>query len=344
MPPNKTNHLARRASKSFARLVLCIVCVIPFLFRVSEVNAQTQPLLLLSPNPVIFYLNGATTQLAVDLLAQNVVNILGYDFVLNYDPEFLEFKKFTPSTWLSPLYALPSEITSGRIHFAYAQFGGTAVNGNDTLGTITFKAVQYGNSALTFSGPPNCKYGRTDGSEHQFSVQNGSVTFTYNPSIVTNSAVVGTFSLQGQTTTGGVPVNLAGGDYLHRGPFSGLSLNQSGSNFSIPTVVMDLYTVTTNQPRYLNIDAGCGKSKPVFGTTSTLSPLKLKGGNAVWADNVINMQDISKILGVYGEPSTVVTPLDADINSNGTVDVYDLAMAAGNYGLNCATAYANWMP
>ena len=248
MTPNKTNHLAKRASKTMARLVLCMVCVFPFLFRASEVNAQTQPLLLLSPNPVIFYLNGATTQLAVDLLAQNVVNMLGYDFVLNYDPEFLEFVKFTPSTWLSPSYTMASEITPGRIHFAYAQFGGTAVNGNGTLGTITFKAVQYGNSALTFSGPPNCEYGRADGSEHQFSVQHGAVTSTYNPSIVTNGTVAGKFSLQGQTTTGGVPVTLINGQFVHHGPFTGVSLKQTGSNLSIPLVVMDLYMVTGTPP------------------------------------------------------------------------------------------------
>ena len=344
MTPNKTNHLARCASKAIARLLLCLMCVIPFLLGASAAKAQAAPVLLLSPTPVTFYLNGPSAQMSVDLMAQNVVNMNAYEFVLSYDPAKLEFVSVTPGTWLSPGTKFYSSYTSGRIHYAYALVGGTPVSNNGKLATITFKAIGFGSSALTFSEPQSCKYARGDGSQQLFNLQSGSVNTTFDPNGSASGAVAGTFSLQGQTTSGGVPVTLDDGKFLDRGPFSGLSLNQSGSNFSILPVVMDLYTVTTSQPRYLNIDSGCGKTKPVFGTTSTLSPLKLKGGNAVWTDNVINIDDISKILGVYGQASTLAAPLDADINFNGTVDVYDLAMAAGNYGLTCAIAYDNWVP
>ena len=344
MTPNKANNLARHVSKTIARLLLCVMCVIPFLFSASAAKAQAAPVLLLSPTPVTFYLNGPSTQMNVDLMAQNVVNMNAYEFVLSYDPAILEFVSVTPGSWLSPGTKFYSSYTPGRIHYAYALVGGTPVSGNGKLATITFKAIGFGSSALTFSEPLSCKYARGDGSQQLFNLQGGSVSTTFDPNGSAAGSVAGTFSLQGQTNSGGVPVTLDNGVYLDDGPFSGVSLSQAGTNLSINPVMMDIYTVTTNQSRYLNIDAGCGKTKTVFGTTNTLSPLKLKGGNAVWTDNVINMQDISAILGVYGEASTVAAPLEADINANGTVDVYDLAMAAGNYGLTCATAYANWVP
>ena len=35
---------------------------------------------------------------------------------------------------------------------------------------------------------------------------------------------------------------------------------------------------------------------------------------------------------------------DADINNDGKVDIFDLAMVAGNYGLTSALAYGEWLP
>jgi hypothetical protein len=333
-----------RALLAVACMLLCLVLVIPGGLATRVVKAQGEAVLLLSPNPQTFYLNGASNQFSVNLMAQNVVNMQAFEFELSYDPAILEFVGGTTSTWLSGFSRFYNQVSSGYIHLAYWGPGLPSVSGSGQLLTLTFKYIGYGSSQLTFSDPANCKYARPDGMQIRFALQNGSVNAAFDPAITANSAVAGTFSLQGQTANGGVPVTLDDGQFLDRGPFSGVSLNQSVSNLSIPAVVMDVYTITTQQPRYLNIDAGCGKTKAVFGTLTTLSPLKLMGGNAVWTDNVINMQDISLITGVYGQPSPTEAPLEADINFNGTVDVFDLAMAAGNYGMNCSSAYGTWEP
>ena len=41
------------------------------------------------------------------------------------------------------------------------------------------------------------------------------------------------------------------------------------------------YTITTNQPRYLNVTAGLAKTINVS-SEQAITPLELKGGNAVW--------------------------------------------------------------
>jgi len=329
----------KNLSKS-ARLIVWILFIVFWMLTIVQpVKAQSLTLSIL-PATATITLNG-TNSVTLQVQVQNVVDLMGFDITFTYDPAILKLASWEHGSFLSALYGYRNINDPGYLRLAFSQNGVPAVSGSGTLLKLTFSGKSYGTSAITIS---NAEFGKPAGATFYPEKIHGRITTIFDPSITSNGAVAGMFSLQGQTTTGGVPVTLDDGQFLDRGPFSEVSLNQVGSNLTINPVVMDLYTITTTQPRYLNIDAGCGKTKAVFGTTTTLSPLKLKGGNAVWTDNEINMQDISKVLGVYGEASTLSTPLEADINFNGKVDVYDLAMVAGNYGLTCATAYANWIP
>jgi hypothetical protein len=73
-----------------------------------------------------------------------------------------------------------------------------------------------------------------------------------------------------------------------------------------------------------------------------LPALELKGGNAVWTDNIINIQDASEVGSNYGTINAIA--LDADVNFDDRVNIQDLALVGGNFDLTSATAYDSWLP
>jgi hypothetical protein len=103
---------------------------------------------------------------------------------------------------------------------------------------------------------------------------------------------------------------------------------------------MDVYTVSTNQARYLNITPAMGRQIALLASGNVLPPLSLLGGNAVWTNNEIDIFDVALVSGEIGEIS--FDP-DADINGDGKVDIFDLALVAGNYEMTSAIAYAEWL-
>ncbi len=336
-----TTSLAKIYSKSTRLTIRVLFLVLWMMTIVQPVKAQSLTLSILPVNTTIT-LNGTNTA-TLQVVVANVLDLMGFDITFTYDPAIVQLSKWEHGGFLNiaSLQQYRNINNPGYLRLAFSQIAVPAVNGNGTLLKLTFSGKAFGTSLVTIV---NAAFGKPSGATFYPALFHGQLTTTFDPTSVTNSAVTGTVSLQGQSTSAGIRLKLDNGLYVNRGPYAGTSLNQSGTNLSISPVVMDLYTVTTAQPRYINIDSACGKTKAVFGATTTLNPLKLKGGNAVWTDNEINMQDITAITGVYGEPSTLEAPLDADINANGWVDVFDLAMAAANYGLNCATAYADWTP
>ncbi len=57
--------------------------------------------------------------------------------------------------------------------------------------------------------------------------------------------------------------------------------------------------ITTLQPRYLNVTADLDKQIYVSGAY-TIPALELKGGNAIWTDEVIDINDASAVGTLYG--------------------------------------------
>ena len=84
-----------------------------------------------------------------------------------------------------------------------------------------------------------------------------------------------------------------------------------------------------------------GRQIALLASGNVLPPLRLLGGNAVWTDNEININDIALVSGEIGKTTFIA---DADINNDGKVDILDLALVAGNYGLTSALAYGEWLP
>ena len=308
-------------------------------FAFKPAAAQTGTTVYFSPDPTNVYLNGSNSQV-VDLMIADAVNLYGFDIILSYDASIANIQSITYGDFFEIGYCVRNTNTPGYLRYACTQTGTESKSGIGSVLKLTFIGKNLGTSLINFN---KAEFPDRGGVAYHPTPTNGTLNVTYNATIKPTT-LSGNFDLQGRTDRGGIPVTLSKGQYVLQGPYTTGTTNVGGNNLVFTNVAMDVYTVSTGQAGYLNIDATCGKTKAIFGTTSTLSPLKLKGGNAVWTDNVINIDDISAILGVYGKASTLAAPLEADINANGTVDVYDLAMAAGNYGFTCATAYANWMP
>ncbi|MEN6556444.1 MAG: hypothetical protein ABFD21_08645, partial [Anaerolineaceae bacterium] len=165
-----------------------------------------------------------------------------------------------------------------------------------------------------------------------------------------NFAVTGTFSMQGNASRAGIPVTLTwGGTLVPYGPSAPTSNLVSG-NFSLSVLYGGEYTITTLQPRYLNVTADLFKKINVAGPYN-MSALILKGGNAYWKssatelDNLIDTGDASIVGTQYGGAgSDAGFGNHGDCNFDGIVNIQDLALVGGNWSLTSLAAYGTWVP
>ena len=154
--------------------------------------------------------------------------------------------------------------------------------------------------------------------------------------------VSGTFSMQGNASRAGIPVTFTwGGALVPYGP-TGHSTSAISNNFSLTLAYGGDYTITTNQPRYLNIYFdGLNFFKTINVTDDyPLPTLQLRAGNAIWSNNVIDLDDANKVGTDWGSD---LNP-DGNVNFDSIVNIQDLALVGGNYGLTSADAYGTWLP
>lgn len=150
--------------------------------------------------------------------------------------------------------------------------------------------------------------------------------------------VTGTVSMQGRTVRSGVPMKLVSMTvpyYPDNGIFSS---NEISNNVLFEGVNGGLYQISTDQPRYLNVSVGMVRLLDVSGDV-VLPALELKGGNADWSDNVIDISDAGIVGGQYGTGGLAD---DGDVNFDDRVNIQDLALVGGNYDLTSEEAYAGW--
>jgi hypothetical protein len=150
--------------------------------------------------------------------------------------------------------------------------------------------------------------------------------------------VSGTISMQGRTVRSGVPMKLASINVPYYADNQIFSSNEISNNVLFEGVNGGLYEITTSQPRYLNVSAELGRLLDVIGDMN-LPALELKGGNADWSDNVIDISDAGIVGGLYGNGGLQD---DADVNFDDRVNIQDLALVGGNYDQTSEAAYAGW--
>ena len=222
--------------------------------------------------------------------------------------------------------------------YAYTKLGPSDVSGSGILVTLTFKVKKFGFTDLTLF--EQCTYAPVYQGAIPFVTQDGTINATYDPGVIKPVNLNGSVSMQGRTVQNGAVMRLTG-QVVGSSTYTSTSSNASGINYVFNNIPMDLYTVWTNTPGYLNLPASMNKQIALIGAETTLNPLHLVAGNAVWTDNVININDFSLVAGNFGK-----TNYDsrADINGNGKVDIFDLALVAGNFGKTSEEEYASWEP
>ena len=139
---------------------------------------------------------------------------------------------------------------------------------------------------------------------------------------------------------------VSSGQVFGGGPYSKKTMDQFGNNLIINNVMADTYTVTTAQPRCLNVTAELNKTITMTGDY-TMQPLILRCGNAIWTNNVIDVNDISIVGSQWGKSQAdlpVGETLNGDVNFDNIVNIRDWTLVAGNYGLSSEDAYADWTP
>ena len=145
--------------------------------------------------------------------------------------------------------------------------------------------------------------------------------------------VSGLVTLQGiLAPRAGVQILLTSGAVVR----DAFSLAQTVSNYSFTGVETLTYTFTTHQLRYLNVTTASGKTLLVNGD-KVLNSLRLYGGD-VDQNNAIGLSDASTVGSDWG---STLNP-ESNINYDGIVNIQDLALVGGNYGLTSADAYGWW--
>ena len=323
-------------SKKLLLFLGCLVLLLSF-SPIRHVAAQgTGPWVYFSPDPSYIYIDG-TNQVTVDIMVREVVDINAFDIKVNFDPNIVSMVSYEFGGFLKSVACTNEFIQPESLRLVCTQLGEQGQSGTGSLFRITFRGVTEGISELEITKVNLIKWngylytpGKTDGTLNVVD----STNYQYLPLIMNVSA-------QGAQNRGGIGVALANGSNYGMGPYSGTSLNQSGSNLTIASVLTDSYRITTNHARVLNITSALNKTFTLAPGANTVPALRLVAGNAVWTDNVINLNDWTAVCGALGNPSQNA---DADVNFDGLVDARDLALVAGNWGLTSAVAYVAWLP
>jgi len=316
---------------------LIILVATGLLISLSIAHAQDETTVSVLPAESTIVLNGANT-CEVEIYITNGVNVNAFDITVTYDPDLLVLENAVNGDYLSNLSKIIEIDNAGFYRLGVTQIATPGVFGDGTLLTLTFSGVDSGVSPITIT---SLQLSTPEGSGSFPPVNHGTLRSFY------EIPLSGTVMLQGQTVRDGVTVSLDAGTVFQMGPYSAVSQDQTGMNIDFGTVVGDTYGITAAFPRYIALTQDSERIVTVSTEKTTLNPLRLLSGNAVWSDNVIDDLDVALVRAEYlkttndlGEGEILV----GDVNHDGVVDLKDLALVGGNYDLSSPDAYDDWVP
>lgn len=322
------------------QFLLVLLVVLSLLFIPSQrAVAQEEPFrIYFDPEPAFLYIGGDNT-LVVNVNLANAANAWAYTIIVNYDPNIVSLESYEIVDIFGGEMCVYQVNTPGYFGLGCNGWtGGVPFFGDSTVVKLTFKAVALGETALTFDSRTG--FANKPGQKLPIIHDHGSL-HVVNPANFIYLPLLMNVSVQGALNRGGIEVALGRGTNFGMGPYFGTSINDSDENLEITGVVADSYRISTNQPRVLNISPEMNKIFTLASGATHVPALLLVPGNAVWTDNEINDDDVDAVLAAWGD---VTLNPDADVNFDGAVDARDLALVAGNFGLNSGTAYAAWLP
>ena len=324
--------------KIFWTIILLMLMVLGnFFFAFKPVSAQTGTTVYFSPDPAYVYLNG-TNSWVVDLRIADAVDLNSFNIILDYDASVAEIQSVTYGTFFEIGWCAISTNSPGHLQYACIQTGKPPKSGNGTILKLTFNGKIPGSIQIIFT---QAEFSDKDSLPVYPVPTNGMLNVAYDPDVIVPTTLSGSFDLQGRVDRGGIPVTLSEAQFVGQGPYTVPTTNVLGDNLAFTNVAMDVYTVSTAQAGYLNITPAMGRQIALLASGNILPPLRLLGGNAVWTNNEIDINDIALVSGEIGKTVFIA---DADINDDGKVDIFDLALVAGNYGMTSALAYGEWLP
>lgn len=268
---------------------------------------------------------GQTTDVYIDLNA--VTNLYGYQFIVNYNSAKVSAEGEFVDTYFDTTHAsIPNPwnaaCAAGTCRFAVSKTApDTAWNGSGSIAKITFTGQSAGLVPLTFSSDI-----LTDIDSRQFDHTTTVAWLQVNSSTAV-ATVHGFVDMQGRSvrfddgtvtlyekygTFAPQPVNFRASDGYWTAT---VPVNGASSNYSI-VAAHSLYL--SNQKTDVALASGADVS---------MATTRLLGGDAN-ENGQIDVGDLSRIGGVFGNPSTIgVTP---DINADGVINILDLVLAGGN--------------
>lgn len=280
---------------------------------------------------------GNSTQ--IQIYVADVLELNAFEVVIEYDPAVLSLTSWAHGGILKNLWLpVPPENTPGHLHVTAAQLFTPGFTGEGVLLILNFQAPDEGRTEITMT---QADLAQLDGDQLNPTIHNGVLK------AVRKFSVSGNLGVEYGLVRAGIPVTLLGGSLFNEGPYNGLTNGQAGTNLTIPAVIRDTYIFTTAQPRCLNLTEELGKSFGMASGNTALAPLALVRGNAAWTNNTIDSGDVSVVGTYWGQIPADLEPgdsLDGDVNFDGVVDLRDLAIVAGNFGLTSAQVYAGWTP
>jgi hypothetical protein len=288
-------------------------------------RAETETVLAIVPSELSLWLNG-TASAPAQVYINAVQDLNAFDIVLTYDGALAVVTDYAYGGFLSNLECFSEINDPGYFRLACSQFSTPGVSGSGSLVNLTFSGISPGATPISIT---TAKLSDPNGKVILAQLQHGVVTVGYHTAPVT-----GAIFLQGQSNRAGISASLGSGSTYLQGPYSALSRPVLGANLDFgPVVGNDTYTLTTAQPGYLNLVRTL-----TVNSALSLPPLRLLAGD-VLGDQVIGASDLAAIRDAFG---TAGPGLAADVNFDGVIDVRDLALVGGNYGLSAAEAYADW--
>lgn len=322
----------------FAVLAVIVILLASLSVGASQVSAQSM-LLFLSPDPASIYLN-TTNSTVVDLWVSNGNILNAFDVTITYDTSIVQL-----TGWVNGGYmnisggCIINQNQPGFFWLVCTQLNKPGVSGDGVLLKLTFTGKDFGSTPVTIA---KAEFANKLNELVIPALEHGQINTLYQPGTVVNSSFSGEISLQGTSLRAGIPVTLNQGQYLGVGPYTTTAMSLPANNYSVNPIVMDAYILTTAFPRYLNVEAGMAKTVGILRTHTVAAPLMLLSGNAVWQNNnEINLSDLDAIRDAFDGSGA---GLNEDVNYDGVVDVRDLALAGGNFGMNSSSAYGGWVP
>jgi hypothetical protein len=256
---------------------------------------------------------GAGALAAVQVRVQNVSNFYGVQFELRFNPALIEGVSVVEGPAFTSLPAggymtTQKDFVGDRARFAASLVGQPPLNGDLHLATITFRGRTNGNSALTWA---NLLLANDVGASIPYISRTGNI-------IVTDLInIVGYAHLQGRTDHSGIDVEVSG-------PTVADVTTAADGKYQLNDVRAGRYQLLFEHDMYLatrltNCDTGSG--------TEFRPPTVTLVAGDLNRDQRIDILDLTRCAGVFGTADP-----GADINGDGTVNLFDLVLIGVNFG------------